>query len=299
MLPMPPHRARTLLGCCLLALLAAPGCELKTSVRGAVVDVRGERLPGVAVTLRGTDVQAVTGGTGEYALRCPAGAAVLDYSKTGYTPARLDLVVPESGAAEANDVRLWPLPAGQGVYLFEAFRYHALTRTEPRPYRVADRGAVWASRVPAERKTTSPQPLLIYYLLPSYDAVLHRMRQADAALPQTDTSAAYTEPVWVTERQIGSMIVPVDEPDRLLFELRPTEPLEPGVYGVSWGAFDGYMTTHANVYLIEVLDPADMEETEVVPPDANAAGAGTEPPAGTPPAGATPADSDDSTALEG
>lgn len=306
MRPLPAMRRAWLPCFSALAALCLAGCEFKTSVRGAVVDVRGERLPGVAVTLRGAEVQAVTSGTGEYALRCPPGPAILDYTKTGYTPGRLDLVVPESGTAQAADVRLWPLPAGQGVYLFEDFRYRELTRADPRPYRLPDRGAVWASRVPADRKTTAAQPLVIYYLLPSYDAALHRLRQEDATPPQAEIGAGHTEPVWVTDRPVAAMIIPIDEPDRLLFELRAAEPLDPGMYAVSWGAFDGYVTTHSSVYLFEVLAPGDTEETEVVPPGAGASAAAGDGAAAPPRGDARPAqpgdpaaDAEDNGPLEG
>lgn len=288
--------------CLVLATLCLGGCEFRTSVRGTVVDVRGERLPGVAVTVRGVEAQAVTTGVGEYALRCPPGPAILDFSKTGYTPGRLDLSVPESGAAQATEVRLWPLPGGQGVYLFEDFRYHDLTRTEARPYRLPERGAVWASRVPAARKTADDQPLIIYYLLPAFDAVLHRVRPADGTPPQAEAGSDYTEPIWVAERLVASQVIPVDEPDRLLLELRPSEPLEPGTYAVGWGALDGYVTTHPYVYLFEVLAPGDTEATEVVPPTADGAPAAESP--GAEPGGAGPepisGDADDNGApLEG
>lgn len=266
---------------CLLALalgVLATGCELKTSVQGSVFDVKGEQLPGVAVTLRGTEVEDITSGTGGYALSCPPGPAILDFIKTGYTRGRLDLVVPDSGVVQATEVRLWPVPAGQGVYLYENFRYREATRIEPQPFRLAGRGPVLASKVPPGLQTFNTQPLIIYTLLPSYDTALYRMAAVNAAHPQAEIEAVDGEPVWIVDSPVTAVIVPVDEPDRQLLELRPTEPLTPGIYAVSWGAFDGYTSTHASAYLFEVVDPnAPDEAPEVLPPPTNEEDPATEP----------------------
>jgi hypothetical protein len=293
----------------LLTVLAiTPGCELKTTVQGVVFDVKGEQLPGVAVTLRGTEVEDITGGTGGYALRCPPGPAVLDFIKTGYTRGRLDLTVPDSGEVEATEVRLWPVPAGQGVYLYENFRYRETTRIEPQPFRMPERGPVLASKVPPGLQTFNAQPLIIYTLLPAYDAALYRMAAVTAAHPQAEIEATGGEPVWIVDSPVTSVIVPIDEPDRQLLELRPTEPLTPGTYAVSWGAFDGYTSTHASAYLFEVVDPnAPDEAPEVVPPtaespqpDSKAAPASEPEPNSEPdPVPATELDSDDSGGIEG
>lgn len=263
---------RRLLGSIALAgLILAAGCEMKTTVSGTVRDVKGEQLPGVAVTLRGTELQDVTSGVGAYALRCPAGPAVLDFIKTGYTQGRLDITVPESGTVTATEVRLWPLPAGQGVYLYEEFRYREATRVEPQPVRVAERGPVYASKLAPTLKTFNAQPLIIYTALPSYDAALYRLAPVPIAPAPGETASADSEPVWIVDTQVSAVAVPVDEPEHVLLELRPTEPLLPGVYAVSWGAFDGYTSTHASAYLFEVRDPnAPDASAEVVPPTGDA-----------------------------
>ena len=233
-------------------------------------------LPGVAVSLGHTDRQAITGVTGHYQLRCPPGRLELDFAKTGYTPAHLRLDAQKARTTDAAPVRLWPLPPGKGVYLFEedpaapgiGERYRESTRTEPKPYEVKEAEGtlppgtpVHATKIRPELETFHTQPLLIAHKLPPYDARLCRLEAVEAT-PTHTQAGGYTETVWAPVTTLALLAIPIDEPQRLLLELRPMAPLEPGIYAVHWGAFDGHPTTDPRGFLFQVVDPNAPPEAE-------------------------------------
>jgi hypothetical protein len=284
------YRAVTL-GCWAAAFLVLAGCERTVTIRGSVVDVRGDHLPGVAVTVQGAEVQTLTDPRGLYTLHCAPGPLTLQFLKTDYTPGRLELNTGEARVVDATEVLLWPLPSAKGVYFFEGGRYEEAARVTPKRFTAKDLGAVLGTRTNPELATLNPQPLIVCYKLPPYDVRLDRLRQVEtttAAPPKkaeekgqkTEPSASPAETVWVPAEPLTVIATPIDEPDRLLVELRPTVPLPPGVYAAHWGAFDGHMSTDPNVYLFRIAEaappeaegdasePAAEENTQTAPPTA-------------------------------
>ena len=274
------YRAVTL-GCCAAAFLALAGCERTVTIHGSVVDVRGEHLPGVAVTVEGAEVQTLTDPRGLYTLHCAPGPLTLQFLKTDYTPGRLELNSGEARVVEATEVLLWPLPSAKGVYFFEGGHYAEAARVTPKRFTAKDLGAVLGTRANPELATLNPQPLIVCYKLPPYDVRLDRLRQVETttAAPQktedkgqkTEASASPAETVWVPDKPLTVIATPIDEPDRLLVELRPTAPLPPGVYAAHWGAFDGHMSTDPNIYLFRITEPAPPE-AEAAPAEPGADG---------------------------
>ncbi len=247
-----------------LALLCVSACERTVVIKGKAVDVRDVSLPNVAVTVDGTEYQAKTSGVGEYALRCVPGPVTLTFIKTGYTPGLLEMPggIPGQGyriqRLQANDVVLWPLPAGQGVFVFDmaTARYRETSRMEPKPFLGKDVGPVYGTRIRPDLRLDDPEPFLVCHKLPPYDMRLCKLHRIEASLPQADLNAeAFTERVWVPELELPIVAVPIDEPGQMLLELRPMAPLEPGVYGLHWGAFDGHFTTDKRVFLFRILEP--------------------------------------------
>jgi hypothetical protein len=115
-------------------VLTALGCSPVATIRGdlstpegwpipAVVDPQGIALPGVSISVRGTDSQAISDVNGQYRLRARPGYLQLDFIKTGYTPATLQLQVDEARGVHAAQVVMWPLPDNKGVFLYESYRY--------------------------------------------------------------------------------------------------------------------------------------------------------------------------------
>jgi len=248
------------------------GCEPMVTIAGdqvddqgrpvpAVVDVKGDALPGVAVAVKGTEHQAVTDALGQYRLRCRPGDITLAFIKTDYTPGRLELEVDEPRTVEPAAVTLWPLPPYKGVYLFKDFRYRQTTKTEPKPYKNEDGTPLFGTKVAPEVRTTRPEPLLIGYKLPSYDVRLARLRDQEASPLGTAGQGdnAFRESIWAPAGAIGVMANPIDEVDRLLLQFQPAEPLEPGVYALHYGALNGYTSTDPFIYLFRVAAPGAPE----------------------------------------
>jgi hypothetical protein len=117
---------------------------------------------------------------------------------------------------------------------------------------------------------------------------LARLHQIEAALPQQSpppppdkpaadaaapvalpaTPAMVTETVWATQELISALPAPIDEPEKLLVQLKPAGPLTPGVYGVHWGALEGHASTDPFVFLFRVADPAPPEGEKKAEPAA-------------------------------
>jgi len=68
------------------------------TISGTVYDEKGGVLPGVSVTLKGTNVVTLTNGEGKYSIKVPNESAVLVFSYMGYVTAE----VPTRGKAIVN-----------------------------------------------------------------------------------------------------------------------------------------------------------------------------------------------------
>ena len=256
-----------------LLLLAA--CDRTVSLRGTVLNVQGEALPGAAVTLTEIGRQSITDGRGRYgeglnSLRCAPGHYTVEYIKTGYTAVQQSFEAPRTGSYELEAVRLWPLPKSQGVYLFEDYRYRETSRTEPKEYlaeKVKPVGTqfgdalIFATKKIPELVAQSNEPEILCYRMPDYDVRLYRLALVSAALPaheSVDSEAGtaaplqFTESVWAPVEAITIIPVPIDEPGHTLLALRITEGLAAGHYAVHWGALDGHSQTESRIFLFRV-----------------------------------------------
>ena len=54
----------------------------------------------------------------------------------------------------------------------------------------------------------------------------------------------------------------LDEPEKLLVELKATAPLEPGVYAIHWGALEGYDSIDPRIFMFALKAPAPEDEGE-------------------------------------
>lgn len=256
----------------------AAGCTQTVRLRGVTQDISGQALPGVVVRVAGTDHEALSTATGRYTLRTGPAELHLEFFKTGYTPAQLTVSATAAGTAEVEPVQLWPLPIGEGVYLFKNFRYLQADHPRVNRYRVQDKGVVFGTPVepalviewadPGESPDMNP-PLLIAHKLPAYDARLHRLQRVDAAPApvvgmqrgeQTSQPIQYTETAWIADEPVPLMMRPIDEPERLLVELRAGRALAPGAYAIHWGALEGYDSIDPRVFLFAIAEPPDDDE---------------------------------------
>jgi len=257
----------------LAVLLAGAGCQRDTVLRGdletsdgspiaGVVDITGHALPGVAVSVRGTDSQAVTDSRGQYRLTAPPGYIEVDYYKTGYTPALMQLELSEEQrTVEMTQAILWPLPAGQGVYFLREGRYRALTRVQPERYLVDGDQSIFASKKGPEMGALMGEvPAIVSFRLPGYDVQLTRVERIEAESPQVED---FVVPVWAPAGRLPTHVRSLDEPRGMLLEVVVDAPLEPGAYAIHWGAFDGHITTESRAFLFEALDPDAVIEAPV------------------------------------
>ncbi len=278
----------------LAALLS--GCRPEALLRGTVRDMSGETLPGVAVAVDGADVSVITNALGRWSLHCPRGQARLAFVKTGYTPAAAD-VADARGTVEIPEIKLWALPPTEGVFLLEQMRFRELDHPRLNRYHVEKGDPVIGTPVMPKAVAMAPfggtdavtdaapgAPRLIAHKLPPYDAHLTRVRQvrassqppppppapaAPGAVAPPAPAPAFTEKVWVPDKDIPLVERPLDEPDRLLVELAPAAMLEPGTYAVHWGAFEGLASLEPRVFLFCVPDPAATEEQKEAEPAAS------------------------------
>ena len=237
----------------MFAALLLAGCEPTATIKGSVVDIQGQHLPGVSVTVPDGPA-AATDALGNYSLPVAPGSLRLDFHKTGYTSGWAEITVSGTGTVKADDLQLWPLPESKGVYLFENFHYDPLDRVEPKRYVGGNGKNLFGVMRAPQARTENTNPLLVAHKLPAYDVHAHRLKKTQAALPTAGSSGAQ-ETVWVAEEEVEILASPIDEPDHLLTDLRFAHPLAPGDYAVHWGAMQGFTTTETRAFLLHIAAP--------------------------------------------
>ena len=263
----------------LLPGLIVTGCEPGVKIQGLVTDTTGAPLPGVAVKVKGTERFAISNGNGAYggrpgSIRLTPGAWELEYIKTGFTTAEQSIVAGETGSQKVPTVVMWPLPSARGIYDRSTHRYRTWTRVEPERYLTDGRTPVFGTRLLPEFWVDDFEGPIIGFKVPPYDWRMSRLELVsvlrDGAVPGSGAGAM--EEVWAEAARIPVHAVAVDEPERLLWEIRPVGAIEAGVYAVHWGAFEGDPTTAVFAYLLEVGDPTGRRTPpEVEAPDSEGA----------------------------
>lgn len=246
-----------------LLVLLCSACNHSVTIQGCVKDVQKNTLPGVAVSVLGSENEAITTGVGAYTLAVVPGPLELVFIKSGYTTGHMTLDA--TGNDAINDAILWPLPPGKGVFLFEDFKYRDTTRAEPKRYIAKDTGPIMGTKIEPETATLTESPMIVCHKLPSYDLHLYRLDIRDAALslpgntPPNEKNkkveTLYSEKIWAPVDNIPVVATPIDEPEQTLFDIHPATSLEPGTYAVHWGALDGHSTTEPHIYLFKIAAP--------------------------------------------
>lgn len=239
-----------------ISLLGLAACD-RPLIEGIVVNVQGERLPGVAVRVAGTDYNALTNALGEYKIAYSPGDVRLEYFKSGYTAEAQGLKIAERAPVAAEPVQMWRLPAAAGVYLFEDFRYKDVTRVEPKRYYLEDGEAVYGTERAPLLRTDNLSPEIVAYNLPRYDARISRLIETPAK--RTAVTEDVTS-IWAEAGTTRPQVSPVTEDDADLLRIVLDDALEPGVYAVHWGALDGYAILDSRIHMFRV-GPAPVEES--------------------------------------
>jgi hypothetical protein len=219
-------------------MLGLVACSPHT-IEGTVMDIQGQTVPGVAVTVEETESQAVSDAVGKYKVVYePGKPAQVKFAKTGYTPGVLYFSETPGGRIDAADVYLWVLPQQKGVYFFENYRYRPTTAVEPEQFRLAlEEGIAYGTRRDPEIVTETGEPHIFCYKFPGEAIRLNRLeptdvRHADGATEEVFFAHTRGKPIPVVPE-------PIDDPRGMLVRLRMGTVLEPGTYGVHLGALDG------------------------------------------------------------
>ena len=241
----------------LIAMALLPSCE-QGIVEGRVTNEQDETLPGVVVSIRGTEHQTMTTALGQYRMLAPPGPLTLDFIKTGYTPGQSGISVEPGRVGQVSPVTLWQLPQAAGVYLVEGAVFHETVRATPRRFSLENGDIVYATRREVAVVTQSAQPMIVAYRAPRYDARLVRLRQEQATL---GIGEANRFPVWTAAGSRSVEMVALDEAQQVLLRVVLNEPLEPGAYALHWGALEGYGAIEKQIFMFKV-EQAIAKETD-------------------------------------
>jgi hypothetical protein len=258
------HLVRVLAVACLI--LASTGCE-RASVEGMIIDERGERLPGVVVSVEGTRDQALSNAMGEYTVQFrPRGPHVLDFHKSGFAPAMLELDVDGPRTVQARTVEMWRVPPNAGVFILDDFRFEGTTPVEVAPFPFENQVTAYGTQRDPEYFTENVEPIIIIYRLPTFDVRLARLEERPVAMP--DGTAIENGPkAWVLAESLAVDLAPMDQPEGLLGRLVYDGPLDPGVYAVHWDALNGHTSIEARIFMFRILTPEEAAAPEVLTED--------------------------------
>ncbi len=246
-----------------LAIFVA-ACD-RSYIEGRVTNRRGEALPGVTVAVSGTSTQDLSDGLGHYRIEAPPGPVTLAFSKSGYTSAQLALESKRRGATP--EVSMWVLPMNAGVYDVTPLTYHETSWALPKQHYLKDGSAAFGIELPAEVIESTSEPFLLTHRTPRYNAQLSRLVPEEARQAGIEDKSIE---VWVEAGTAAVGLEPMDQSESLLQRVVIGRALEPGVYGIHWGAMEGYTTLDNRVFVFRVPEPPKSEEDEAAAADGEA-----------------------------
>lgn len=241
-------------------LVILTGCPSNV-IEGTVMDVKGDTLPGVVVSVAGTGSEVVTNTLGKYKIGYVPGTIQLKFAKTGYTPGELDLGVITSNIP-AVPVTLWPLPQNRGVFIFDNNRYYSTTNFEPQSFITEKIGSVYGSRKIPETITYRTEPMIVCYKMIRSGISCSRLEKRSVKPIGLGSKSPPIE-IIVPTATITIEQVPIDEPEHRLVQLRFAESLKPGMYAIHWGALRGYTTTDKRIFTFIVANSEVIEENGI------------------------------------
>lgn len=251
---------RTICRIAIMGLLLPLAACNRDAIEGRAVNMHGEALPGVTVAVEGADTQDLTDALGQYRIAVPANADALLFSKSGYTSAKVPLEKGRRGTPP--EAVLWVLPMNAGVYDASQQTYHESTWVVPKQYYLKDGSAAFGAELPAELLESTTEPFLLAHRTPRYNAQLSRLVPEEARLQGIEDKSIQ---VWVEAGTMAVGLEPLDPAESSLLRVQIGRPLEPGVYGIHWGAMEGYTTLDNRVFLFRVPEPPQQEGEETAP----------------------------------
>ncbi|MCF6285161.1 MAG: carboxypeptidase-like regulatory domain-containing protein, partial [Candidatus Hydrogenedentes bacterium] len=213
------------------------GCAPEVALYGLVTDTAGEALPGVSVKVKGSEVFAVTNGNGMFGerpgrLTLSPGTCELRYIKTGFTTVEQVVSTGDGSSFEVPTVVLWPLPRARGIYDRRGGRYYAWTRVEPVRYLREDRSPVFGTRQLPELSVVGALGRIMAHKVSPYDWRMSRLEKVQVLRDGARGGQNTFDEVWAESLRIPVQVMPVDELERQLWEIRPARALGPGIYAI-------------------------------------------------------------------
>ncbi len=252
----------------LIAVLA--GCPGRV-IKGQVFNTNEEALPGVVVQVAGTEHQALSNALGAYTVHyTEPGRLELLFSKTGYTPGRLELQADSPEPIQVNPMRLWRLPQNKGVYLYKDGQYLGTKPVECEEFISQDKGVLYGSAKfksdqPGVLKTIETNPALLCYNMPKQDVELHRI--ASSSIEQAGERKGEPLDVWTPTAAFPVSLEAIDQPEAILQQVHLFSPLEPGVYAIHWGALEGSRELDSRMFVFIVQTPEEAAKPPEVKPE--------------------------------
>jgi hypothetical protein len=246
-------------------VFAVPACD-RGALEGRVTDMHGDALPGVIVRVAGSSDQDLTDGLGRYKVAAAPGNARLEFSKSGYTSS--ELVVTANSRGDLPDAMLWILPLNPGVYVVNDLRFVETQWAVPKQHNLTDGTLAYGIELPEHVVESAGEPFIVAHRTTRYNARLSRLTQDEASLQGVEKTSI---PVWVEAGTMAAALEPLDAHEGLLMRVQVGRPLEPGVYGVHWGALEGYTTLDNRVYVFRIPEPPAEAEASSAEGETSAA----------------------------
>ena len=263
-----------------LCFLFFSSCEVPYVVKGKVLTINDEPLPGVSVSSPETLKHVITDAKGDFVFYLQKPVNTLEFLKSDYLPMK----VPITGWKETNafsiKISLTPKPLAPGIYLLERNknRYVPLVKGRVERIQIEEKNYIPAIKLEEPLHIKDVSLCLYVYRLPQYDLTLYKMKKYESKkrdvkentkedkkndeTVQKKTPKQDNKEIWIPDEPVLIHTEFLSELDPSLFVLKPINELKPGVYCVNWRAFEVPFPRMNDGFLFTV------EETQVEKPTA-------------------------------
>jgi ankyrin repeat protein len=215
-------------------------CSQSGYITGTVKDIAGQPLQGVAVKIKGSQIETLSDKNGNYRINYVPGNFTLIFAKKGYTSFELPLILLAKEKYPAEEVVLCKLPKEVGFYAYSDTGILANVRpvqvvqagTEFTPISGIKDFPTWVT------PDTKPKFLLYGNKLPVKNLSLHRLIFTKDVKCQTWFSGSKQVKevnMWTAAEKIPFTMKKYPGEVQVLI-LTPDSELSPGGYAFHWGA---------------------------------------------------------------
>lgn len=240
----------------ILCLIYLSSCQMPYIIKGKVLAINGEPLPGVSVSSPETLQHVITDAKGEFVFTTRKPVKSLEFIKSDYLPVK----VPITGWTDTNafnvEISLTPKPIAPGIYLLEEDknRYIPLSKGKVERIQIEEKNSIPAIKLKEPLRIEEVSPRLFVYRLPQYDLTLYKMTELEEKKNtekenkkenkeeskdiQEEIREQDNKKIWIPNEPILTHAEFLTELDPSLFVVKPINELKPGVYCLNWRAFE-------------------------------------------------------------